>query len=120
MRSKLFAVLFSIVLLLMAFSSAAAAGPTVEQLENAGWFCFIPPNSGLGFHCWRPERSPLTGSPTSVPVLFFDPNTEEFVGTEILLNTDVYGEQPCPQEGESSYHILPFPYANYAACHHST
>ncbi len=42
MKAKFFGILVSVMLLMLTFSAAAAAGPTVGQLENAGWFCFDP------------------------------------------------------------------------------
>ena len=122
MKSKFFAILFSLVLLLMSFSAAAAAKPTVEQLERAGWICFDPdgPAPEFGLHCVRPKLNPLTGSPVSVPIMVFAPDTNEFIGTEILLRADVYGDQPCPQEGASLYTnigVLPGG-GEYWACHH--
>ena len=118
MRSKFFGILVSVMLLMLTFSAAAAAGPTVGQLENAGWFCFDPDGPGpFGMHCIKPQLNPA-GEPASVPVMVFDAVTGEFAGTEVLIRADVYenGGQLCPQEGLGSYE--PVLGGAYVACHH--
>ncbi|MGD2157116.1 MAG: hypothetical protein PVG32_09605 [Anaerolineales bacterium] len=110
------------VLVLVVTSVAYAKGNSPAQLTRAGWFC--EDVSPLGVHCFSPGA--FKSSP-SIQVKFFnttDPTSTdaEFLGTELLLRADLYRGQPCPQEGESEWHLLPadetpFP-VDYRACHH--
>lgn len=88
-------------------SSVEAKGPSIEQLEKAGWTCEV---IGDEPHCAK--RWP-NGQPT-VQVKVFD-SSGNFLGTELLIRSDLYAGQPCPQEGLSQYVDLGF---GYHACHH--
>jgi hypothetical protein len=94
--------------LLASASSAEARGPSIEQLEKAGWDCSLVIAGEP--HCFKKE---LTGQP-SATVRVFDASGN-FLGTETLLRSDLYAGQPCPQEGLSQWVDLQF---GYHACHH--
>jgi hypothetical protein len=98
------------VIALSAGPAGAAGGPTVEQLENAGWTC-VPLASGI--HCLAPGGA-LTGPGVGQNNIYFKPVTNEFAGTELLLFTslDLTGI-PCPGP-EGVWHFVGFAWA----CHH--
>ena len=99
--------------------SASARGPSPAQLGRAGWTCFDVP--GLGVHCQSPGAD---ASSATIPLLYFfdttDPNDPdaELTGTELLISTDLYHGQPCPQEGLDDYTDLSGGGLPYFACHH--
>jgi len=79
---------------------AAPLNPT--NLENRGWTCFTPPVPNR-IVCSRPNQGlPTFGAPDDRPATFtffvFD-GTGRFVGTELLLRTDLYNGQLCESTG---------------------
>ncbi len=100
-------------------SSASARGPSPAQLGSAGWTCFDVP--GLGVHCQPPGDG---ASGATLTFLYFfdttDPNDPdaELTGTELLISTDLYHGQPCPQQGLDDYIDLSGGGLPYFACHH--
>lgn len=90
---------------------AAAAGPTVAQLEKAGWNCF--PVGSLGIHCAR--SGALTGTGRAQSILYFNGPGGAFSGAELLLFTDRdLSDLPCPGHDDGVWHDLGFAWA----CHH--
>ncbi len=96
---------------------AEARGNSPAKRVAAGWFCEnIAP---LGVHCFPPGSG---ASSASIPVQVFDtanPGDPDatFLGTEILIRTDLYHGQPCPQEGMEEYFDLSGEGLPYFACH---
>ena len=75
-------------------------------------------------HCFQARAFT---SPASVTVRVFggtDPAATDapFLGTELLIRDDLYAGQPCPQDGNAEYDLLPAaltPFdVGYRACHH--
>lgn len=114
-----------IVLALGAFAVAGvaySAGGGMDQAESANWDC-NPKVLILGYyHCAPPGKASVvdivTGakSPPSVQLRVFNPDGT-FAGTESLIRADLYGGQPCPQDGLSEWGLLDLP-VDYRACHH--
>lgn len=93
-------------------TAAADRGPTIAQLEAAGWSCFDVP--GLGIHC-APPGGFLAGTGTAQNLLYFDPVTHEYAGTETLLMTSRdMSSRPCAGHQDGVWHNLGFAWA----CHH--
>lgn len=110
-------ILAGILTALVALAGAASShgdGHTLHQALDAGWHCEI----AIGLeHCTRePLEAMVADGAPSIPVKVYHPETHEFIVTEMLLRADVYGGQPCPQEGLDEWILLPF---GYYACHHS-
>lgn len=102
--------------LLMAVMAGTAAagngsGPSPDRLQDAGWDCFPIP---LGTHCTQHLDALESGEATAVPVMVFDHESEDLLGTELLIHDDVFSQQPCPQDG-GEYLKVEGP---YWACHH--
>ena len=81
-----------------ALASAAHLNPT--ELETRGWTCFQPPVPDR-IVCSRPNQGrPTIGNPppddrpATFTFLVFD-GSGLFVGTELLIRTDLYNGQPC-------------------------
>lgn len=90
---------------------ASAAGPTVAQLENAGWDCFPVP--GLGMHCAR--SGALSGKGSAQSILYFNGPGGAFSGQELLMFTDRdLSTRPCHGHADGVWHDLGFAWA----CHH--
>lgn len=118
---KMIAVLIAMLLLVVAFT-VAYAGPTSEQLENAGFTCI---NTGpYNFtHCFPPYMTIPddlgSGKFETVQVKVFDEAGTTFLGTELLVRADLYKWQPCPQDGGGPYDDLTeVPGIPYFGCHH--
>ena len=84
-------------------ASAAHLNPT--ELETRGWTCFRPPVPNR-IVCGRPNQGrPTIGNPppddrpATFTFLVFD-GTGLFVGTELLIRTDLYNGQLCESTGE--------------------
>lgn len=123
MRLKILSIFMLAMVLILALTVVAfAKGNTPAQLTQAGWTCMNVP--GLGVHCIGPGAFK---SLSTVPVKVFDtadPGASDapFLGTELLINDDIFNGQPCPQSEHGEYDFLPaaatgFP-ADYWACHH--
>lgn len=98
--------------------SASAHGNSPAKLATAGWNCFDVP--GLGVHCQPPGDG---ASAATLTFLVFDTSDPiathaPFMGTELLIGTDLYHGQPCPQEGVDDYTDLSGEGLPYFACHH--
>ena len=83
--------------------SAAHLNPT--ELETRGWTCFQPPVPNR-IVCGRPNQGrPTIGNPppddrpATFTFLVFD-GSGLFVGTELLIRTDLYNGQPCESTGQ--------------------
>lgn len=102
-------------LLLMSMAGTAAAGNgnglSPDTLTDAGWDCFPIP---LGIHCTQHLDAMESGDATAVPVMVFEHESEDFLGTELLLHDDVFNQQPCPQDGGEYIKVT----GPYRACHH--
>jgi len=95
---------------------AQARGLTPDTLTNAGWICAVAGPNGW-IHCFP---SGDFASFASMTVRVFD--GADFLGTETLIRSDLYGGQPCATDGGGLYHELPssetpFP-VDFMACHH--
>jgi hypothetical protein len=104
-------------LLALAFPMGAAAnGPTVDNLIDAGWICYDPdgPGGPLEIHCYTKANDHQFVS-AAISAMVFDPDTGEFLGTEVLRFTgrDLSGI-PCPTGHEGYWEDLGFAWA----CHH--
>lgn len=123
MKLKKLAVLFVVLLLLLAaFTAAAQAkGNNPDQLMEAGWICMGPP--APDWHCIPPRYDfdvVVAGGYASVPVKVFS-GAGVFLGTEILIHEDLYHEQPCPPDEVIYLNGPPIPEPQripYYACHH--
>ena len=97
-------------MLLIAFAASPtetrAGGPSMGNLEDAGFVCA---DIAGAMHCFNN----LPAGQASVQVMVFDYNGN-FQGTELLLRSDLYAGQPCPQEGLDEYSDI----GGYHACHH--
>ena len=115
------AIVGAILLMAAAMTSGAgvaeAHGVSPAKLNRAGWSCDnIAP---LGVHCFPPGTG---ASSASISVLVFDTTDEgathaPFLGAEILIRSDLYHGQPCPQEGLDEYVDLSGIGLPYFACH---
>jgi hypothetical protein len=98
-------------------------GPlTPADLTNRGWTCFRPP-VGDRIVCSRPNQGfptvaipPPDDRPATFTFFFFDA-AGRFVGTELLIRTDLYNGQKCESTGEP-YVFVPF--IGYYECVHTT
>jgi hypothetical protein len=96
------------------------SGSTMAHAEANGWDC-APRTPILGyFHCAPPGKPSVQEmidgdtSAASIVLRVFDPDDGSFVGIERLLRADIYGGQPCAQNGSEAWGELPF---GYFACH---
>ena len=99
--------------------SGGSLSPT--DLTNRGWTCFRPP-VGDRIVCSRPNQGfptvaipPPADRPATFTFFFFDA-AGRFVGTELLIRTDLYNGQPCESTGEP-YVFVPF--IGYYECVHT-
>lgn len=86
---------------LLVVPPAPGEGVTPEQLQNAGWTCFVPPLFPDRIVCGNPARGlprpPIDpNGPPAFTAMAFD-GEGNFLGTEHLLRADLYHGQPCPQ-----------------------
>ena len=92
--------------------TALAQGPSMDNLERAGWDCSTIVEGEP--HCVSPSATLFerveAGDPV-IPVTVFGTDGS-FRGTERLVRADLYAGQPCPQD---EGFFLPF---GYWACHH--
>ncbi len=107
--------LLSAIVLLASMSlvggTSIAGGLSSAQLERAGYACF-PAGPNNWIHCLLERKL----GQRSIPVKVFSADGNEFLGTELLLREDVYGGQPCPQDGLDLWD--PLAVQGYFACHH--
>jgi hypothetical protein len=108
---------FALVALLAALAVPAttmAGGPTVENLQNAGWECYDLDGPGpLEIHCFSKANEHQVSS-AAINAMVFDPVTHEFLATEIIRFTSQdLSAIPCPAGG-GTWEDLGFAWA----CHH--
>ena len=89
---------------LVVVAPGAAEGVTPEQLQAAGWTCFVPPPFPDTLVCADPaEGIPLVppdpNGRSSYSFLYFDRDTGAFGGTIHMIRADLYRGQPCAQTG---------------------
>lgn len=91
--------------------AAASAGPSAEQLAEAGWACFVPPPLPNTVVCYPPGLGrPFLGDTTpSYHGLGFDRMTGEWVFKVHLIHSDLYRGQPCAP-GNDPYRPIPLGY----------
>lgn len=84
---------------------AAAAHLNPTELETRGWTCFRPPVPNR-IVCGRPNQGlpafgnpPPDDRPAAFTFLVFD-GSGFFVGTELLIRTDLYSGQRCESTGQ--------------------
>lgn len=124
-RLALFALLALLVVLGLASIASSSSHATKAQAEAAGWDC--SPNFPLfgHFHCSPPGHPSLlevflgTANPPTLTLKLYDGETELFAGSELLIRADLFGGQPCPQEG-GGWAFLDFFGADYYGCHRFT
>ncbi len=107
---KLTIALLSVVTLGLSAGNVVA-GNNAEKKANAGFDCFEGPPPNLWTHCWRVKDF----SEPAIAVKVYSEDGAEFLGTELLIREDLYGGQPCPQDGGEWAHIEGL---GYYACHH--
>ena len=118
MKIRIIVVISALATLLLLVSVASANGRshTSAQLDNAGWTCNnAGPHNWV--HCFTPGVD-LSSNPATVQVKVFGEKGDPFLGAEILIRADLYGGQPCPQDGGGPYVLIAFPFGDYNACHH--
>jgi len=100
-------------------ASGADLSPT--DLENRGWICFAPPVPNR-IVCSRPNQGfPTVGTPppadrpATFTFLVFDGNGR-FVGTEVLIRTDLYEGQLCESTRQPYVFV---PVIGYYECVHT-
>jgi hypothetical protein len=103
-----------------AIAQASTGYLTPADLTNRGWSCFEPiPNRIVCSH--RNQGFPTVGTPppddrpASFTFLVFD-GTSRFVGTELLIRTELYNGQPCESTGQP-YDFVPV--IGYYECIHT-
>ena len=107
------------VIVLAGTALGGSSGSTMAHAEANGWDC-APKTLILGyFHCAPPGKPSVQEmidgdtSAASIVLRVFNPDGS-FAGIERLLRDDLYGGQPCAQNGSESWGELPF---GYFACH---
>lgn len=102
-------------------TSASGAALTPTDLENRGWTCFPPPVPDR-IVCSRPNQGfptigdpPPADRPASFTFLVFD-GSGHFVGTEVLIRTDLYKGQLCESTGQPYFFV---PVIGYYECVHT-
>jgi hypothetical protein len=88
----------------VSLAPGAPANLSPADLTKRGWTCFQPPVPDGRIVCSRPNQGlPAIPAPEDRPATFtffiFDPNGR-YVGTELLLRTDLYNGQLCESTGE--------------------
>lgn len=93
----------------------AAAAPTSESMEGAGWTCF-PAGPVANIHCAPPSVEGLAAPGAATAALVFSPDGATFLGVESLRFTsrDLSG-LPCPKETGGHWHSIG---PDTWACHH--
>lgn len=105
----------------LAASASAAGGPggDMTQAQANGWDCTPQILIGGYYHCAPPGKPSVAnlieGSDASTLVLRVFRPGGSFAGTELLLRSDLYAGQSCPQDMLPEWDLLPF---GYYACHH--
>jgi hypothetical protein len=103
-------------------TAQAAGRPTPAELERRGWTCFAPPIPTPPTVCSHPNQGfPVIADPPPpdrpATFTFWIYREGSFVGTELLIRSDLYTGQLCESTGE------PYVYAaliGYHECIHTT
>lgn len=93
----------------------ASDGHTAGQLQKAGWECVQPPGDNV--HCTKAIEE--LGTSPRLTFRVFSAATGEFLGTEMLIRTDVFKGEPCPTDPPSRQYtdLRPILGLPYYACH---
>ena len=99
----------------------APANLSPADLTNRGWTCFQPPDPDGRIVCSRPNQGvpsipPPEDRPATFTFFIFTPNNR-YVGTELLLRTDLYNGQLCESTGEKYSFVEVI---GYYECIHTT
>jgi hypothetical protein len=119
LRFSIVAGLAVMAIVLVGSALGGGSGSTMEHAEANGWDC-DPKILIFGYYHCAPPGKPsvldMINGDTSAPTLVlrvFNPDGS-FAGIERLIRADLYGGQPCPQDGLAEWGELPF---GYFACH---
>jgi hypothetical protein len=121
------------VLATIALASVAYGNPSglsdMDQAKAAGWDC-TPEVAIAGdyLHCAPPGKpsvaeiaTPPGSTAPSIELRVFNLVDESFAGTESLIRSDLYRDQPCRQDDsnlpDGKWSLLDLPGADYRACH---
>jgi hypothetical protein len=122
LRLTLLAVPAVVAALLAGVALGNPPGLTDLEQTDRTWDCepYVP-IAGHYQHCAPPGKPSVADllAGTEAPSLelrVFDFTTGEFAGIESLLRADLYGGQPCWQDGQSEWGLLDLP-VDYRACH---
>ena len=100
---------------------AGGPGGDMDQAQASGWDCNPQVLIGGYYHCAPPGKPSIAdliaGTDVSTMVLRVFRPDGTFAGTELLLRSDLYAGQGCPQDSLGEWDFLPFG-AGYYACHH--
>jgi hypothetical protein len=112
-KRRLILILAVVAMAMSVMAPASAGGNNAQTKTDAGFFCF---NAGPSnwTHCLGAEK---IGSPV-IPVTVYSEDGTTFLGTELLLRSDIYNGQGCPQDGLEVWVEPAGPGDAYAACHH--
>lgn len=99
---------------------AGGQGGTMAQAQAAGWDCNPQVLIGGYYHCSPPGKPSVADliegtDVASIVLRVFTPEGK-FAGGELLLRSDLYAGQACPQDSLDTWGFLPFG-AGYYACH---
>jgi hypothetical protein len=99
----LVALLAAVLLAAMAAQPVHASGPSLENLDNRDWTCFVPPTVPDWVVCYNAGQGrPFPGNPDPAPsytFLAFSSSSSEFLFTGHLIRADLYAGQPCEPSG---------------------
>ena len=102
-------------------TAASARGPSWQQLDKQGWDC---PVVFGAVHCAPPGGLARVGSGEAETMTFlvFSTSDGSFLGTELIVRSDIFNGQPCPTDPPSrEYTYLNAPPhdidLDYYACH---
>jgi hypothetical protein len=112
-KRRLILILAVVAMAMSVMAPASAGGNTAEKKADAGFLCFEAGPSDWT-HCLREAK---IGNP-AIPVNVYSQDGMTFLGTELLLRSDVYNDQGCPQDGLVVWVEPAGPGDLYAACHH--
>jgi len=119
MRRRLVSTLVAAALALAMAAPTAAHGVSPDQLGDQGWACAFV----LGaVHCFPPGTGSTTATINALVFATDDPEATEapFAGTEHLIRSDLFHDQPCPRDPPSRQYtdLMPLLGIPYHACHH--
>jgi hypothetical protein len=85
---------------------AQQGGLSLEDVEARGWDCHPAPGNPVMVTCSHPNQlhpillpgpPPPEDRPAAITLLVFDSGA--FIGTDILIRSDLYRDQPCKSTG---------------------